>query len=151
MSEPSPALREALAAAIEPIEKQLETIEQEIAELETRLNERRKDRTAARNVLRQLDPEKYGKPGPKAKKTTSGKGDNIAPEKVDELLDWLREHKNGDEFTTSSLAADDPIGRGPASIHAALTVLQRRGLIRLDRHDRNAKVYRLTRAGTAGK
>lgn len=143
MAEQTNALHDALASAIEPIKQQLAQTDLEIEELEASLNQKRKDRTAARNVLRVLDPESVPA---KQQSTLRPKALNVSDDKLDALVAFLRNRENGDAFSPRVLLEENvPMSR--ATVTNALHILRDRGLIRLDHMGQGgANFYRATKA-----
>lgn len=133
----SDELRESFASFASNLRSSLSGLDEEIAELEEQLAEKRALRKRAVNAIRLDDPsfELDAKPGPKPKHSQNGKP--ISDEKLKQLREWLEARRdeiaNGG-ITASEVARRDDFGSimSTATVSAGMRVLHDRGVLRLD-------------------
>jgi hypothetical protein len=123
-------LNKSLRAITQPVIEQLREIELEIATREQEMKELVEARRRLTAIARQIDPELAPKRvthnGPKTPKHS------ISEEKVNELYEYLRQSKNGDEFYAAGLTKEG-YHLANSQVSKALGVLHERGQIRLTR------------------
>jgi DNA-binding transcriptional ArsR family regulator len=131
-------LRDTLAQIDEAIAAHERTIEQHKVEIAAL----RQQRAKPARVLAAAQRPPGKKPGPKKNGGPTG----VAPEKLDQLTDWLRANLNGEAFHASGIdRREDFTLMSQATLSHALSVLADQGVIRLDhRGSGGAKFYKLT-------
>jgi hypothetical protein len=147
------ALREALAATVQPLKDEYDRLLRDIERAEAELTELRQLRTEYRTIIRAADPDAIPATSkPKSKPSGAAEYRPGTP-RSEQVLAYVRENFNSDEFSVPDLMARpdyaERVGVTQSPLSKILRGLADAGTLRLDRVGGiggRQKFYRLTRA-----
>jgi chromosome segregation ATPase len=112
---------------LEPLKEEMARVEAEIAEAEKRLRGLRQKRTGLGRALAALDPQ-WAASNSKRKPKNTGK--TASQTKVDEVAEWIREHKPSETFTNHDLSREIPLHS--TTVARVTKQLHDEGVLRID-------------------
>jgi len=117
----------------------IEAIEMEISRKEVELDELRKTLSEAQKILYVVDPSSKPKPKPRSRSggatnVSNGKRVGVSEEKIEALVEWLRQTVASDEtFSGPEIMASESFNlMSEPTVRGALEILHERGVIVLD-------------------
>ena len=148
-------LNQAVRESLKGVREHLEAIDAEIERLEAELTALKGVRKVAVAVIRAADPTS---PRPGRKPGRLAESQTVGREYVEAVKAYLSENYGpGDDLVAAAFYRDEAFQAGtggagrPQKISRAFWALRDEGVIRLDRQEGNAKVYRLIERGSDGK
>jgi len=136
------SVRESIVALTGPLREQLDEVDKACTVKQSELNTLRELQRELRSALRAVDPN-YVHPNTKSNKNGGGKKNEIAAERVNQILAQIRQAQDrlpDDGFTATTLERMFP-GTSVSTFGKALHVLHDRGDIRLDHRGRGGANY----------
>jgi len=139
-------MSEQVVGLAEPLEAILREADEAIAELQVEINRLKNQKNEAVRVLRVLRPDKYQPTQKKNKRPAQHSHERgVSMEKLDALIDYLREHVDGEAFYAMEITRRPGFNiMSQATLSKALELLTDRGVLRLDRIEGSRKYFKVT-------